>query len=101
LPDGLVGEGAGAGDDADRPGALGLADMGVDVAGHDADLAARLGIGIGGEGAGAGLGARGDDAGAVGADEGDGGRDGETEGRRDGGVWGPGGVGPGSWGLAW
>ena len=46
LVDGLVGEGAGAGDDADRA-------FLVDAAGHDADL---------------GLAGR-DDAGAVGADE--------------------------------
>ncbi len=46
LPDGFVGQGAAAGDDADFAGF-------VDVAGHDADLAF----------------AGGDDAGAVGADE--------------------------------
>ena len=45
--------------------------MGVDVAGHDADLAAGVGVGVCAAVAGAGFGAGGDDAGAVGADEGD------------------------------
>src|SRR5205807_123774 len=53
LPDGFVGQRAGARDDADFLAALGVFGGGVDVAGHDADLAF----------------AGGDDAGAVGADE--------------------------------
>src|SRR5258706_9915322 len=53
LPDGFVGERAGAGDDADFFTGFAFARGGVDVAGHNADFAF----------------ARSDDAGAVGADQ--------------------------------
>src|SRR4051812_22300287 len=71
LPDGLVGEGAGAADYSNGLAPLGLADVGVDVAGHDADLAPGGGVGVVGRFAAPGFRPGRDDAGAVGADEGD------------------------------
>src|SRR5690606_15914269 len=50
LPDGLIGEGARAADDADGLAEFALGDVAVDVAGHDADLApaaALAGAGVG------------------------------------------------------